>query len=114
MDLFNRHRGLLRCEQVPLSLVARSVGTPTYVYSLGTVRHHYRRLAAAFQGIEHQICYSVKANGNLAILRALADEGCAFDVVSAGELYRVRRAGGAAGRVVFAGVGKTDDEMVAA
>jgi diaminopimelate decarboxylase len=102
------------CEGVPLRRIAGAVGTPTFVYSLGTILHHYRRLTEAFAGTPTEICYSVKANGNLAILSALAREGSGFDIVSSGELYRVRRAGGDVGRVVFAGVGKTDDEIAMA
>jgi diaminopimelate decarboxylase len=81
------------------------------VYSLGTVLGHYRRLVDAFAEVDCQIYYSVKANSSMALMAALAREGAGFDVVSAGELYRVRRAGGAMGQTVFAGVGKTDAEM---
>jgi diaminopimelate decarboxylase len=111
MDFFDYRRGILHCEGVPLGAVAESLGTPTYVYSLGTVLHHYRRLAEAFRGVDHQIYYSVKANSNLGLMAALARKGCGFDVFSGGELFRVKKAGGAMDKVVFAGVGKTEVEM---
>ena len=111
MDFFDYRRGILHCEGVPLGAVAESLGTPTYVYSLGTVLHHYRRLAQAFRGVDHQIYYSVKANSNVGVMAALAREGCGFDVFSGGELFRVKKAGAAMDKVVFAGVGKTEVEM---
>jgi diaminopimelate decarboxylase len=111
LDLYSYRNGRLHCEGVPLERIADAVGTPTYVYSLGTVLGHYGRLAEAFAGVDCQIYYSVKANSSLALMAALAQAGAGFDVVSAGELYRVRRAGGAMGKTVFAGVGKTDAEM---
>jgi diaminopimelate decarboxylase len=111
MDFFDYRRGILHCEGVPLGAVAESLGTPAYVYSLGTVLHHYHRLAEAFRGVDHQIYYSVKANSNLGLMAALAREGCGFDVFSGGELFRVKRAGAAMDKVVFAGVGKTEVEM---
>jgi len=104
----------LHCEGVPLQKIADAVGTPTYVYSLGTVLGHYRRLAEAFADTDCQIYYSVKANSSLALLAALAQAGAGFDIVSAGELYRVRRAGGVMAKTVFAGVGKTDAEIASA
>ncbi len=111
MDFFDYRRGVLHCEGVALDEIAGAQGTPTYVYSLGTVLHHYRRLVEAFRGIDHQIYYSVKANSNVALMAALAREGCGFDVFSGGELYRVKKAGADMGRVVFAGVGKTGAEL---
>ncbi len=111
MDFFDYRRGILHCEGVPLGAVADRVGTPTYVYSLGTALHHYRRLAEAFADVDHQIYYSVKANSNMALMAALAREGCGFDVFSGGELFRVKKAGGAMDKVVFAGVGKTSEEI---
>jgi diaminopimelate decarboxylase len=105
----------LHCEQIPLTRLAARFGTPLYVYSAGTVRDRVRAFRDAFRGIEHTICYSVKANSNLGILRLLKSLGCGFDVVSGGELQRVlkidRRA---ATKVVFSGVGKTADEIQAA
>jgi diaminopimelate decarboxylase len=111
MDFFHVKRGVLHAENVALTRIAAVAGTPTYVYSLSTVLLHYRRLAAAFRGIDHQLYYSVKANANLAIMAALAREGSGFDVFSGGELFRVRRAGGRMSTVVFAGVGKTAAEL---
>jgi diaminopimelate decarboxylase len=114
MDYFEYRRGTLHCEDVPVQRIIDTVGTPTFIYSLGTARMHFRRLAEAFEGHDVEICYSVKVNGSLALLAALAREGCGFDIVSAGELYRVQRAGGQARKVVFAGVGKTEREMTVA
>ncbi|HKW25465.1 MAG TPA: diaminopimelate decarboxylase [Terriglobales bacterium] len=105
----------LHCERLPLSALAKQFGTPLYVYSAGTIRRRYREFERAFRGFPHTVCYSVKANSNLAILRMLAGLGCGFDVVSGGELERVlhvdRRA---ATKMVFSGVGKTAAEMDAA
>jgi len=107
--------GILHCDQVPLTLLAEHFGTPLYVYSASTIRERMRAFDRAFQKIPHTVCYSVKANSNLSILRLLARMGCGFDVVSGGELERVLRASRSAGKkVVFSGVGKTPDEMQAA
>jgi diaminopimelate decarboxylase len=115
MDHFSYHQGRYHCEGVPVEAIAAKAGTPTYVYSLATLLHHYRQLAAAFPGgpssPKPMLCYSVKANGNLALLAALAREGCGFDIVSAGELFRLKRAGGDPSKVIFAGVGKTEAEL---
>ena len=101
----------LNCEQVPLTQLAERFGTPLYVYSATSIRQRVRSFARAFRGVSH-ICYSVKANSNLSILRLLARLGCGFDVVSGGELERVLRADKrAAERVVFSGVGKTSAEI---
>jgi diaminopimelate decarboxylase len=105
----------LHCERLPLSSLAEKFGTPLYVYSAGAIQQRYREFERAFRGFTHTVCYSVKANSNLAILRLLAGMGCGFDVVSGGELERVlhvdRRA---AKKVVFSGVGKTTAEIDAA
>lgn len=111
MDFFRVQRGELFCERVPLARIAAVVGTPTYVYSAAAVRTNYGRLARAFRGVPCLICYSVKANSNLSLLRRLRRLGAGFDIVSGGELARVLRAGVAARRVVFSGVGKTRAEM---
>jgi diaminopimelate decarboxylase len=103
----------LFCEGVSLSEIAESVGTPTYVYSYEALSRAYHELDAAFEGLDHLVCYAVKANGNLAVLRALASLGAGADIVSGGELYRAVRAGFDPKRIVFAGVGKTDGELVA-
>jgi diaminopimelate decarboxylase len=106
---------VLHCEQASLPRIAARYGTPLYVYSANTIRERYATFDHAFRGIPHTICYSVKANSNLSILRLLAKAGCGFDVVSGGELERVLLADRkAAGKVVFSGVGKTAEEMKAA
>jgi diaminopimelate decarboxylase len=105
----------LHCEKVPLTRLAVRFGTPLYVYSAGMIRERVRAFQQAFQHQDHAICYSVKANSNLSILKLLAKFGCGFDVVSGGELQRVARVSRAAARtVVFSGVGKTVAEMEAA
>ena len=106
----------LLCEQIPLGRIAQRFGTPAYIYSQAAIVERYRLFDAAFGNVQHTVCYSVKANSNLSILRVLARAGAGFDVVSVGELARVLRAGGkrAAGRTVFSGVGKMADEMDAA
>jgi diaminopimelate decarboxylase len=111
MDLFQYRQGRLFCEDVPVADLAARFGTPLYVYSAGTLRHHYRRLAAAFAPVQPLICYSVKVCSNLHILRLLRDEGSGFDLVSGGELYRVLEAGGDPARCCYAGVAKTDAEI---
>ena len=111
MDHFAYRNGELYCEDVPVARIASEVGTPLYVYSRATVLHHYEALSQAFAAVDPLICYSVKANPNLAILTLLAQAGAGFDVVSGGELFRVLKAGGRPDEIVFAGVGKTDAEM---
>jgi diaminopimelate decarboxylase len=105
----------LHCDDLPLASLAERLGTPLYVYSASTIRERMRIFDRAFRKVPHTVCYSVKANSNLSILRLLARMGCGFDVVSGGELERVLRVSrGAAKKVVFSGVGKTSDEMRAA
>jgi len=99
------------CEDVPLQRIASEVGTPVYVYSRRTMRDHYRRLDEAFSGLAVTICYSVKANSNLAVLATLAAEGAGADIVSGGELFRALKVGIPADKVVYAGIGKTEEEM---
>src|SRR5260370_15920750 len=102
----------LHCERVPLNKLADKFVTPLYVYCAATVRERYRTLDRAFRAVPHTICYSVKANSNLSILRLLAGLGAGFDIVSGGELERVRAAArNAVKKVVFSGVGKTADEL---
>ena len=101
----------LHCESVDLAEVARLYGTPTYVYSAATIADNYSRLSGSLQGLDIRICYSLKANSNLAVIRHLANLGSAFDFVSGGEMRRVVAAGAAVGDSVFAGVGKTDTEI---
>ena len=111
MNDFHYQRGELYCEQVPLRKLAAKFGTPLYVYSRQHIVGQFTALDRAFRPVEHTICYAVKANSNLAILAALAKAGAGFDIVSAGELYRVVKAGGDPTRCVFSGVGKTRAEI---
>jgi diaminopimelate decarboxylase len=109
---FEYEKQELHCERVPLSKLADKFGTPLYVYSAATIRERYSILDRAFRAIPHTICYSVKANSNLSILRLLAGLGAGFDIVSGGELERVRVASKkAVKKVVFSGVGKTAEEL---
>ena len=101
----------LHCERVRVSALAKKHGTPLYVYSQRTLAEHFRRLDAVLSPLDHLICYAVKSNSNLAILRLLARSGAGFDIVSLGELCRVLAAGGDPSRCVFAGVGKTESEI---
>ncbi len=111
MNGFPYRDGQFYCEDVPLAQVADEFGTPLWVYSKGYLIGRFREVQQAFAGVEPVICYSVKANANLSILKAMHEAGSSFDVVSGGELYRVQQAGADLGRVVFAGVGKTDEEI---
>ncbi|HHL41010.1 MAG TPA: diaminopimelate decarboxylase [Deltaproteobacteria bacterium] len=109
---FFKYRGRkLYAEGVAVEKIAQEVGTPVFVYSKKTLRRHYRAFDRAFAKVPHMVCYSVKANSNLAVLKTLADDGSGFDIVSAGELYRALRAGADPARIVFSGVGKRDDEL---
>ena len=111
MNHFQYQGDELFAEDVPLAKIAAAVGTPCYVYSLATLRRHYRVFDEAFAAVPHVVCYSVKANSNLAVLRAFAREGSGFDIVSGGELHRALAAGGDPRKIVFSGIGKTRDEM---
>ena len=111
MHGFAYRNGSLHCEGVDLQSLADQHGTPLYVYSANTFRDHYRRLDEALTGVDHEVAYAVKANSNLSVLRLLAAEGAGFDIVSAGELFRVIKAGGDPAKCTFAGVGKTRDEI---
>ena len=102
----------LYCETVPLSELAGQFGTPLYVYSQAALTQAYRQYTAAFAKLDLLLCYAVKANGNLSILRHFAGLGCGFDIVSGGELARVLAAGGEAGKTIFSGVGKSRAEMM--
>lgn len=113
MDHFEHRDGRLWCEQVPLDALADEIGTPAFVYSAATMREHVERLREAFAGLDPLICYAVKANSNLAVLKLLQRAGCGFDIVSGGELRRLSRIGADAQRVVFSGVGKSVAEMTA-
>lgn len=111
MHDFRYVSGRLHCEQVPVEALVERFGTPLYVYSRHTLADHFSRLNSALAPLEHLICFAVKANSNLAVLRALANLGSGFDIVSEGELRRVLAAGGDARKCVFAGVGKTEREI---
>lgn len=108
---FSYRRGALSCENVPLATIAARAGTPAYIYSRAAFTAAYRRFRRAFRGTPHSICYAVKANSNLAVLRAFARMGSSFDIVSGGELFRLRRVGVPGERIVFSGVGKTREEI---
>lgn len=101
-------------EDVPIEEIAQAVGTPCYIYSYGALVENFSALSDAFSSIAPLICYSVKANSNLSVLKTFAKLGAGFDIVSGGELVRVLQAGGDPSKVVFSGVGKTEEEMKAA
>jgi len=111
MHDFSYRDGQLYCEDVPLHELSARHGTPLYVYSARTIRENFRRLDRALEGLDHRICFAMKANSNLAVLDLLAREGAGFDIVSGGELFRVLKAGGRADACTFAGVGKTRQEI---
>jgi diaminopimelate decarboxylase len=108
---FQRKRGALHAEKIPLDRLAEKYGTPLYVYSTATLARHWRVLHRSLRGVRHVVCYAVKANSNLSVLALFARLGSGFDIVSGGELYRVMQAGGDPRKVVFSGVGKRDDEI---
>lgn len=114
MDSFVYRGGQLYAESVPVRRIIEKVGSPVYIYSRATFLDHFNKVKRAFSSVPHLICYSVKANSCLAVLSILKKAGAGFDVVSAGELERVRNVGGRMDRVVFAGVGKTEAELTAA
>ncbi len=111
MHHFQERNGELYAEGVPLRQIAERVGTPAYVYSLATLRRHFRVFDEAFESIPHLVCFSVKANSNLTVLRTFACEGSGFDIVSGGELFRALKAGADPAKIVFSGVGKTANEI---
>ena len=111
MTAFEYREHALHCDGVALAEIAARVGTPCYVYSASTILEKFRAYDEAFDDVPHTICYAMKANGNLAILRLLAQAGAGFDIVSGGELYRVLKAGGDPEKIVFSGVGKTAGEI---
>lgn len=111
MQAFTYKKSELHAENVALSAIAEEFGTPTYVYSRAHIEAQYRSYADALQGVEHLVCFAVKANSNIAVLNILARLGAGFDIVSIGELERVLAAGGLPERMVFSGVGKTREEM---
>ena len=101
----------LYCEDVPIERLVKRFGTPLYVYSQQTLTNHFQKLDRALADLDHLICFAVKSNSNLAVLRTLARLGSGFDIVSGGELQRVQAAGGDARKCIFAGVGKTEPEI---
>ncbi len=108
---FHRVRGRLYCEQVPVARIAQAAGTPVYLYSYKTLVEHLAKLQQAFAALRPLICFSVKANGNLAILRLLVRRGAGLDIVSGGELYKARKVGCPPSRIVYASVGKRAQEI---
>src|SRR5882672_12710216 len=108
---FPYRHGQLCCEMLPLTKLADAVGTPAYVYSKAALLESYRAYDHAFKDVPHLICYSIKANSNLAVIATLARAGAGADIVSGGELYRALRAGMPPKKIIFSGVGKTRDEM---
>ncbi len=114
MDYFSYQNGNLFAENVKIETIADAVGTPVYIYSKNTFIEHLQKMQKAFSEIETTICYSVKACGNINILKFMAQAGGGFDIVSGGELFRVLKANGDASKIVYAGVGKTDNEIVEA
>jgi diaminopimelate decarboxylase len=113
-SFFVYRNGLLHCEAVDLATIAKEVGSPTYVYSWNAIRQAYNSVDHALSHARHQICYAVKANSNIAILKRLGKLGCGADIVSGGELARALEAGIPGNRIVFSGVGKTDAEIESA
>jgi diaminopimelate decarboxylase len=111
MHEFKYKNNQLYCESIKVADLAQNFGTPLYVYSYKTIIDHYLKLKEAFKEINPLICYSVKANSNLAILKILVEKGMGLDIVSGGELFRALRAGCPCGRIVYASVGKTDSEI---
>lgn len=108
---FQRHNGILHAENCSLEELAQRFSTPLYVYSKQAFTTHYQEMDAAFDFIEHQICYAVKANSNLAVLNVLAKLGAGFDIVTGGELARVMAAGGNPAKIVFSGLGKSEADI---
>ena len=111
MDHFLYRDGALFAEDVAVAEIAAAVGTPFYVYSTATLLRHFRLFDEALEGMDHLVCYAMKANSNQAVLRTLAEAGAGMDVVSGGEYRRARAAGVPGERIVFSGVGKTRDEI---
>jgi diaminopimelate decarboxylase len=111
MHLFTYKNNELHAEGVPLRALAKKYGTPLYVYSYGTLKSHIHAYQRAFDGVPHIICFAVKSNSNLSVLRALGKNGAGADVVSGGELYRALKAGIPPSKIVYAGIGKTNEEI---
>ncbi|MHC4791563.1 MAG: diaminopimelate decarboxylase, partial [Planctomycetota bacterium] len=114
MDYFNYKNGKLFAENVDVEKITAKFSTPIYIYSKATFTNHLQKIQKAYSALETMICYSVKACGNINILKFMAEAGSGFDIVSGGELYRVLQAGASPSKIVFAGVGKTDTEITEA
>src|SRR5260221_5980212 len=114
MHDFRYISGKLYCEGIAVESLVRKFGTPLYIYSQKTLTNHFLKLDRAMTGVDHLICFAVKSNSNLSVLRTLAALGSGFDIVSGGELQRVIAAGGDPRRCAFAGVGKSESEIVCA
>jgi diaminopimelate decarboxylase len=111
MNHFEYRNGEMFAEGVSLKRIAREVGTPAYVYSLATLKRHFKVFDEAFTKVRHIVCFSVKANSNLALLRSFAKQGSGFDIVSGGELFRALKVGADPKKIVFSGVGKKKEEI---
>lgn len=114
MDYFGYKQGKLYAENVAVEKIAEAVGTPVYIYSKATFLGHFNRIKEAFSGLDTLICYSIKACSNIHILKVLAEAGSGFDIVSGGELFRAKQTGINTTKIVYAGVGKTDKEIIEA
>lgn len=111
MNHFNYQGNKLFCESVPVEAIAAEVGTPFYLYSTATLSHHFKTFDSSFAGLQHLTCFAVKSCSNLAILRLFAKLGSGADIVSGGELFRCLEAGIPAKKIIYSGVGKTEEEM---
>ena len=111
MNSFYYKGGVFQAEEVPVRQIAEQVGTPAYIYSTAAFRENFLRVQRSLNGLDHLICYAMKANSNQAVLKILAELGSGFDVVSIGEYYRAKAAGAPGEVIVFSGVGKTREEM---
>ncbi len=110
-DFFNYLNNELYCEDVKVKDIVEKAGSPVYIYSKNSILEHFIEIRNAFASVSPLICFSVKANSNLSVIKVLADAGSGFDVVSGGELYRVLKIGVSPDKIVFAGVGKTSEEI---
>ncbi len=110
-DFYYDKKGDLCCEKVPLKKILKKTGTPAYIYSSRTISEHLAKIQKAFRSVRPLICYSVKANSNLAVLKTLVKNGAGLDIVSGGELFRAKKVRCRGGKIVYAGVGKTDEEI---
>lgn len=114
MNHFQYQGNDLYCEQVAVRKIAEQVGTPFYLYSHATLSHHLATFTAAFASVPHLVCYSIKSNSNLAVLKTFVNGGAGFDIVSGGELFRAQQVGCDPRKIVYSGVGKTEQEIAAA